>query len=235
MPTRPPCRVGMRHPDLRQFQTPCCTPCVSRFPSPPVVSAALSGFVIGVILTLMASGVIGHASERPTSTPRVSTPGPVKSVRDQLMETQLKKIANRILGSDPAGPKSRVLDVKLVPVNLLERGLVAPRARRDYKSVLITFRLNDHPLGPTWRLREAKADVFALLRAIYVSSLPVYNTELVGSFTPKAQKTSYTALVAYLTYQTASRIPWKKWSRSPKVESQMWTMLDYKTVDRRFG
>jgi hypothetical protein len=208
---------------------------VNRFPSPPVVSAALSGFVIGVIVALMASGVIGHSANAPTPTPKVSTPGPVKSVRDQSMETQLAKIANHVLGSDPAGPKSRVQHLRLVSVSELDRGLVAPRARREYKSLQVTFRLNDHPLGPAWRLREARADVFALLRAIYSSNLPVYNTELVGTFTAKAQKTPYNALVAYVTYQTASKIPWKRWSRSPRVETQVWAMLDYKSVNKRFG
>lgn len=96
----------------------------------------------------------------------------------------------------------------------------------------MTFRLNDHPLGRSWRLREAKADVFALLKSIYTSGLPVYNTELVGQFAPAGHK-SYTAVVAYLTYQTATRLPWKRWGRTS--EGRLWNLLDYRDVSARFG
>jgi hypothetical protein len=204
---------------------------VIRFPSPPIVSATLSGFVIGVLVTLMATGVINRSPADTGAPPRATTPVPVKSVRDQLLETQLSHLATRMLGADPAGSNTRLRSVRLVPVSDLDRELVSPGPRRSYHSIMLTFKLNDHPLGPTWRLREARADIFALLKAIYVSSLPVYNTELIGRFNTGHQK-PYDAVVAYMTYQTAAKIPWKRWGRTH--EAQVWSMLDYHVVDHRF-
>jgi hypothetical protein len=36
-----------------------------------------------------------------------------------------------------------------------------------------------------------------------------------------------------MNHPTAERIPWKRWGRDH--ESQLWAMLDYKVVDRRFS
>jgi hypothetical protein len=205
---------------------------MNRFPSPPIVSAALSGFVIGVIVALAASGVLARPSAARQVQATPSTPVPVKSVRDEAMESQLARLANRVLGPDPAGPKSRFLGVQVTNVSTLDLGLVPAGTQHHYRSVMLTFRLNDHPLGPTWRLREAKADVFALMKSLYMSGLPVYNAELIGKFS-KGSQHSYDAIIAYMTFQTAEKIPWKRWGRTH--EGQLWSMLDYQSIDRRFA
>jgi hypothetical protein len=200
---------------------------VSRLPSPPTVASTLSGFVIGVLVTLVASGIIGHASSNKSVQ---STPVPVRSVRDELLEAKLNHLATKVLGpAYPTGPKSRFLSVK---VSTLGIGLVPPDVARTYRSCVITFRLNDHPLGPSWRLREAKADVFALLKSIYISGLPVYDMELVGRFHTGTQA-PYTAIVAYMSYQSAGRIPWKRWGRTH--EGQVWNLLDYRSIAKKFA
>jgi hypothetical protein len=201
-----------------------------RVPSPPVISATLSGFVIGVIVTLLALGVIGSTSASKAPLP---TPTPVqKSVGNQLFKAQLQKIANKVLGPDPRGPDSRFLTASVSPVSTLDVKLIPQRVQQHFRSVIIYFRLNDHPLGPVWRLREAKSDVFALLKAIYSSDLPVYNAELIGQFSKGSQK-PYEAIIAFITYQTAEKVPWKRWGRTH--EAQLWNMLDYSSVDHRFA
>jgi hypothetical protein len=180
-----------------------------------------------VLVTLVASGVIGHAS---SNKPVQTTPVPVRSVRDELLEAKLERLAIKVLGpAYPAGPKTRFLSVKVSTRGI---GLIPPGVAREYRSVVITFRLNDHPLGASWRLREAKADVFALLKNIYTSGLPVYDTELVGRFATGTQPT-YTAIVAYMSYQSAGRIPWKRWGRTH--EAQVWSLLDYRSIAKKFA
>lgn len=200
-----------------------------RLPSPPVISAAVSGFVVGVLVTLLASGALGRSA---AARPRKPTPVPVTSVREQVLQTKLRRLATRVLGPDPRGSSSRVLSVTVSEVSSSGVVSVPPEIRRKYESVKLTFRLNDHPLGRTWRLREAKADVFGLLKAIYTSGLPIYSTELVGRFS-KGKQAPYNAVVTYMTYRTSTGIPWKRWGRSH--EAQIWSLLDYHAVDRRFG
>lgn len=105
-----------------------------------------------------------------------------------------------------------------------------------YRTVFISFRLLNHPLGPAWRLKEAKGDVFRVMRSLFSSTLPVYDVELQG-FYPIANKKGAVALqpvlVAYLDHQTASRIPWKRWGR--EYEGRLWTMLTQQWVDARFA
>jgi hypothetical protein len=202
---------------------------VNLLPSPPAVATTLSGFVIGVLVTLVASGVIGHAS---SNKPVATTLVPVRSVGDDLLEAKLQKLVAKVLGpAYPTGPKTRFLSVK---VYTLGTGLIPPGVARTYRSVVINFRLNDHPLGHSWRLREAKGDVFALLKNIYTSGLPVYDTKLFGRFSAGSQSL-YTAVTAYMSYQSASRIPWKRWGRTPAHEAQVWSLLDYRSIAKKFA
>jgi hypothetical protein len=200
---------------------------------PPVVAAALSGFVVGTLVTLLAVGAFSQGTK--SGLPPATLP-PATAVTSPQMYDQIHRIVVRQLGpSYPNAKMPRVLSIDLEPVasnTLLP--LVAENLAR-YRSVYIRFVLNDHPLGKSWRLRAAKADVFTVLKALYTSQLPVYNVRMDGYF-PLASSSSpkyRLALVTYIDYDMASRIPWRRWGRLD--EARVWAALTYKHVDSRFA
>lgn len=202
-----------------------------RFPSPQIVTSATSGFVLGVLVTLLASGVLAHTD--PTSTaPPQPTP---KAVGVATLHDRIWRLANRALGPTTNGTQQRLVSVSLLRVHSLE-AVADPVTNVDqYRSVNILFRLNDHPLGKSWRLKAAKADVFALMKTLYTSDLPVYDVEAIGLFPlhGKGGTEETQAMIAYETHDQAARIPWKNWGR--ENEGVLWNRLPYKAVDPRFG
>jgi hypothetical protein len=206
---------------------------VRSFPSPPVVAAAFSGFVVGVLVTLIATGTVGGGSASPStpSTLPLATP-----VADAQMYDRVRKLVVRQLGlSYPTGKVPRLQRLTLVPAGPYRHGLGVPDSQATFRSVYIEFRLNDHPLGRTWRLRTAKADIFAVFKALYTSLLPIYNVEMDGSFTvrDRGAQVSRNVLVARINHHTADGIPWKRWGRDN--EARLWTMLSIHYVDPRFA
>lgn len=200
-------------------------------PPAPLVGAALSGFVVGVILTLLLTGVVIQGKN--TATPTVSRlPTPSRPSQDR-MYAQIKRLVLLRLGpSDINAKASRLISLHLLPVG----ASAGSRYHEDaYRTVAVIFRLYDHPLGPAWRLRAAKADIFSVMKALYTSGLPVYDVEMLGRF-PIASGKHYrvqTVLEAFMSYQAASHIPWKHWARDQ--EGQLWNMLPYKYIDPRFA
>jgi hypothetical protein len=77
--------------------------------------------------------------------------------------------------------------------------------------------------------------VFALMKMIYTSDLPIYDTELIGMFPLPSGKhvVNSEAVVAYETHIGATHIPWRSWGR--ESEGLLWTKLPYKSVDPRFA
>jgi hypothetical protein len=73
------------------------------------------------------------------------------------------------------------------------------------------------------------------MKALYTSPLPVYNVTMLGRFPlPQGKKlVEQTALQAFLSYETANKIPWRLWTR--KDESTLWSRLTSKRVDSRFA
>ncbi len=206
---------------------------MKHFPQPPIVAATVSGFVVGVFVALIATGVVNHttpAAQLPATLP------PAKSVVASQLHSRVQAIVDHQLG--PAFPLQR--SPRLVHVSLVRIGSVLPpqssgKVSSHYRSVYLTIRLNDHPLGRSWRLRAAQADVFQLLKALYTSRLPIYRVQITGIFPLRHGKTTaeQQVLVAVMNHPTAERIPWKRWGRDR--ESQLWAMLDYKVVDPRFS
>lgn len=205
---------------------------MKKFPDPRIVSWALTGFVVGVLLTLVASGTINHSSQDPTVH---ATLPPAKPLGDAQLFQNVRRVVNRQLGQAYPNVKlHRLVQLRLDPVS----AALDPEARNGIsshaRSVFIEFRLYDHPLGKSWRLRSAKADVFSLLKALYTSRLPIYDVELVGVFPLREGKVmrDSRALVAFIDHPTANRIPWRRWGRDN--ESRLWALLDYKHLDARF-
>ena len=197
------------------------------------MSWALTGFVMGVLLTLVATGTVNHAAGSP---PVHATLPPARPVSDASLYVSVRKLVNRELGQAYPNVKlNRLIQLRLDPVN----SALDPESRLQVpvhaRSVFIEFRLYDHPLGRSWRLRSAKADVFSLLKALYTSTLPVYDVELVGVFPLRNGKSvqDARALVAFIDHPTANRIPWRRWGR--ENEARLWALLDYKHLDARFG
>lgn len=203
------------------------------FPSPQIVAQWFSGFVVGVVFTLIASGVLAHTSRSPTT--KVSLPPP-RTVANSYMLVRCRKIARIELGSlYPDHRLPRLVKLDLMPASPVPFPAETSVAVDRQRSIYLAFRLNDHPLGKAWRFQAAKADVFGLMKAYYTSGLPIYNVVLVGTF-PLPQKGTTResqALVAYMSHDTAETIPWKKWDRTD--ESRLWSMLSYRWVDPRFG
>jgi hypothetical protein len=142
-------------------------------------------------------------------------------------------MVSRQLG--PAYPDTRVhrlLSLQLSRVRLPDVALPQPDSGYQFRSVDIVFRLNDHPLGPGWRLRAAKADVFEVLKALYTSKLPVYSVYMDGLFPRKTGTGKSTrnqpAVQVYIDYHTASGIPWKRWGR--ESENRLWSTLTLRYV-----
>jgi hypothetical protein len=206
---------------------------VKGFPSPPVLAGTLSGFVVGVFVTLIATGVISHTS---ASSPPAPTPTVAPGIPDPVFYQRAKNIAVRQLGPSASSPKEpRFVSLKLLPAVPIHSGIVPAEGLLQYRSIELVFRLYDHPLGRVWRLRAAKADVFAVMKALYTSPLPVYDVRMIGRFPLGAagHKVEQTALQAYLEYGKANRIPWRLWTR--KQEAQLWNTLTSKHVDPRFA
>lgn len=160
---------------------------------------------------------------------------PVKRVADPIIYLSVQRIVDRQLGPSTVQRQSRLEKLRLLHVRPVEALSTQLRGLSKYRSVFIRFRLNDNPLGPAWRLRTAKSDVFALLKALYTSGLPIYDTLLVGTFPLTAGKVTREtqAMTAYETYDAARLIPWKRWGR--ENEALLWSELSNKTVDPRFG
>ncbi len=200
-------------------------------PPAPIVGAALSGLVVGILLTLVLTGVLTRGNHGPAPTaatlPTPSRPGELQ------MYTQIKRLVLAKLGpSDTTQKASRLISLHLLPLDLASGDSYAD-AR--FRTVAIVFRLYDHPLGPAWRVRAAKADVFAVMKALYTSGLPVYDTEMQGRFPLLSGKQyrAQTVLDAFMSYRVASHIPWKHWARDQ--EAALWNLLPYKYIDSRFS
>jgi hypothetical protein len=207
---------------------------VIRFPSPPHVSWALSGFVVGVFVTLLATGVFFHTANNSATSPPPTPPTP-RSVPPSALQTDVSRIIMRQLGKYTTSRELRLVKLKLVNVSSLQELIDPVAGATRYRSLVVQFRLDDNPLGPTWRLRTAKADVFSMLKALYTSGLPVYDTLLIGLYPLKSGTTTSEtqALVAYETHADATRIPWRQWGRDR--EGTLWNNLSSHSVDPRFA
>jgi hypothetical protein len=189
--------------------------------------------VVGVLLTLVATGTLNHSS--PAATAPATLP-PTRPVGDAQLYQNVRRIVIRQLGQAYPNVKlHRLIQLRLDPVS----SALDPEARSGValhsRSVFIEFRLYDHPLGKSWRLRSAKADVFSVLKALYTSRLPIYDVELIGVFPLLNGKVlqDSRALVAFIDHPTADRIPWRRWGRDN--EARLWTLLDSKHLDPRFA
>ncbi len=206
---------------------------MKKSPDPRKVSWALTGFVVGVLLTLVATGTLNRSS--PAATAPATLP-PTRPVGDAQLYQNVRRIVIRQLGQAYPNVKlHRLIQLRLDPVS----SALDPEARSGVashsRSVFIEFRLYDHPLGKSWRLRSAKADVFSVLKALYTSRLPIYDVELIGVFPLLNGKVlqDSRALVAFIDHPTADRIPWRRWGRDN--EARLWTLLDSKHLDPRFA
>ncbi|MCA1597172.1 MAG: hypothetical protein LC772_12225 [Chloroflexi bacterium] len=152
-------------------------------PSPPVVAGTFSGFIVGVLLALVITGVVGHSTQGAAP---VATPTTAPAVAGGQMLARVTRIIRTQLGPTFPGQKyARLVTVQLDPVLPPGRPRTAGGPLTRYRSVYVVFNLNDHPLGRVWRLRAAKADVFGIMKALYTSGLPIYNVEMVGHFPEK--------------------------------------------------
>lgn len=155
------------------------------------------------------------------------------------MKVRIEKVVARVLGPGgyPPQARSRLISVNLLPAvpDLGPPTYIGEERLRRFRSVLITFRLNNHPLGPSWRLKAAQADVFGVMKTLYTSQLPVYDVHMVGDFPLKQGNSvkSQPAVVVDMDYFTASRIPWKRWGR--EAEGRLWSTLARHYVDPRFA
>jgi hypothetical protein len=204
-----------------------------KLPPPPVIAGTFSGFVVGIVLTLVVSGVVTHTSNGSlaTATP-VSTVDPGLVGRTLGMTQKVRNMIVKQLGpwyTDPRKP--RLVNLALTPA-------VAPGLNSaGYRTITFTFRLNDHPLGKVWRLRAAEGDIFEVLHSLYTSGLPVYSVGMIGIFPLPSGKTvkERIALRAYMKYVVASKIPWTNWGRNRDTEARLWQMLSSVHVDHAFA
>lgn len=183
-------------------------------------------------MTLAASGAVGSGSHSAQPAPTLP---PATSVSDTQLYAKLSRIVTRTLGPGPGQTRTRLLSIQVeTPVSDFIPP-ESPHRLSQYRSVTITFRLNDHPLGPLWRMKAARADIFGVMKALYTSQLPIYDVQMNGVFpVRKSNKIrTQTVVVAYLDHYTASQIPWKRWGR--EAEGRLWAMLTDHYVDPAFA
>lgn len=203
----------------------------------PVVSAAVSGFVVGVLVTLAAVGVFTHATPSAATPPATLPPATPESKTS--VKSSVTTLVSKVLGpSYPNPANKRLLSVHLSPADPDIPLHPEPRIARQYDryhSVILVIRLNDHPLGPAWRAKSARSDVFQVMKGLYTSRLPIFNTEIVGMFPLRAGKKMrlQPVLFAFLDHATASTLPWKRFKRTD--EGRFWTLLTYRYINSRFG
>lgn len=205
-----------------------------RLPPPPVVAGSLSGFVIGVVVTLLATGAISSRSASPSAT-ATSGRAPVLAP-DSVMMARVRRLVTRQLGlAYPDVRKPRLQSLELFPAGPLILGTDSSSRVSTFRSVFIRFRLNDHPLGRTLRFRAAQADVFQTLKALYTSPLPIYNVEMDGTFPFHRANGVQEKVVlrAIMDHGTAQHVAWSQWGRAR--ETRFWRLLAYTSVNRQFA
>lgn len=205
---------------------------MSRIPPAPIVSSALSGFVVGVVVTLIATGSILHTSAQPSPTP-APTVTKTQSVRlsNAVVAARVRVLVTRALGPSPVKAQPRLMSLSVSPE---EHNPLHADQLSALRTIIIKFRLNNHPLGAAWRLKAAKGDVFLVLRTLYTSNLPVGSVEMKGVF-PLRSSAPRKVLEVYIDTETAANLNWRKMARNPVNEGRVWRALDYKWVDPRFG
>src|SRR5579859_2751038 len=196
--------------------------------SPPVVAAALSGFVAGVLFSLLATGLLSPGS----GTSHTGQPlPPVRNVAEAQVFQRVQKMVIRRLGPSYPNPKqSRLIRLYVTPAEQVTGLSVTTIHNAQYRSVYITYRVNEHPLGKSWRLRAAEGDAFMVMQALYTANLGIYNVWMFGKFPEphnnRLQET--TVLIAYMDHQTATKIPWRSWGRTD--EGRLWNRLPTKWI-----
>ena len=204
--------------------------------SAPVISAALSGLVVGIVVTLAVTGAMEHSAGLPKALPRATAVPVVATPRIDIFQA-VARIVVRQLGQAYPNPKqARLVHLSVLPLSMVESQSANPLPNHsEYRTVHIVFRLNDHPLGKAWRFKAAKADVFRVLKGIYVSNLPVYSVRMVGTF-PMQTKTGIRdqpVLYAYISHFDAAHIAWRKLDRSN--EGLLWRTLTATHINPNFG
>ncbi|MGH2448082.1 MAG: hypothetical protein ACRDFS_05700 [Chloroflexota bacterium] len=189
----------------------------------------------GAIVALLAAGVFARGPAQAALKPNATLPPVTPTAVDQ-MYTRVKSMVVKDLGPSYPNPRlARLLSLTLVPVAPPVLRRIGPSPIDRLRTVVIVFRLNDHPLGKAWRLRTAKADVFVVMKSLYASQLPIYNVEMIGEYPmPRNHvRKLRRVLTAFLDHTTASQIPWKHWRRTD--ESTLWSMLTYSSVNKAFA
>ncbi|HEX8919679.1 MAG TPA: hypothetical protein VF898_14340 [Chloroflexota bacterium] len=194
--------------------------------SPPVVASALSGFVVGVFFTLIATGLIVPAnSSSGTGQPLP----PVRNLAESQAYQRVHKLVVRRLGPAYPDPKqNRLLYLYVTPAEQPSTLSLTTVKNAHYRSVYITYRVNEHPLGKSWRLRAAKADAFSVMQALYTANLGIYNVWMFGKFPEphNGKIQDATVLIAYMDHRVATTIPWRSWGRED--EERLWNRLPTK-------
>lgn len=199
----------------------------------PALAAALSGLIVGILGTLIVTGTVNNGPSRPS--PAATLPPAVSSPDAQLYTRVRRLVIHQLGDAYPYQRQGRHVELRIVPVAGGPGGHPLPTDLASYRSIQVEYRLNDHPLGKVWRVREAKGEVFLVMRALYTSRFPVYSVHLVGDFPldRRNRATVQHALNVYMDHATALHLPWARWTRAD--EGALWTALPRKRIDPRFG
>ncbi len=183
-----------------------------------MLASSAIGFVLGITLTALfvAGSRPSHRTVPPT--PVVPTVVPVSA--DDI-RSRVSTLAQGALGFAPNTGRSRIEGVY---VSTASTPLSELRGLPQLFDTTIVFHLNGNPFGPSQQVKSARADAFALLKALYVHSLPLNDVRLEGMFKLPKQEHEVIALRAGSNVAIQNSLaPWKKLVRSD--ERLVWAAL----------
>src|SRR5581483_5724864 len=186
-----------------------------RFSHRAMLGAVVSGFTIGVIITLAAYPLLTNHSKK-SGNGQSPLPTPVVMSAAQV-RTNIRDLSDQALVLSPLG-KHRLLSVSLVADVDQSQYLQGPRMY----DARIRFTLNPNPVSSHIQVGSAESDCFLLLKNLYSHDLPLQNIELIGTF-PHEGRLATGLRAGSGLFVESKFAPWKSLSRTET--KAVWTNL----------
>ncbi|HZT95473.1 MAG TPA: hypothetical protein VFB34_01425 [Chloroflexota bacterium] len=195
-----------------------------------VLLGALTGFLIGVIVTVAFAPAlgIGHTNASTHGTPTPIPQATTAPVTETELAARIRSYANQALVYSSVSGLSRLQSVNVRPAGFPTRVATQP----VLFNAIITFSLNPNPFR-NYQVRSARADVFLVLQKLYSHNLPLNVVALHGTFHLPGQKSATIMLRAVSNPIIQTQFNWSKLARGS--EKKVWRALPVHFIDSRFA